>query len=94
MEYENKKVVIVSIHDEQIVVDQACDIGHSLEDILEFIADRPLKDQVCMMCNLLTINGFTQKEVSEAISMKYKDYRNRLWSNRKDYLKKAKEFFR
>ena len=93
MEYFEEKVVIVPICEETVIVESLPEINHSIKDVLDFIADRPINDQVCMLCNLLTINGFSQKEISESIGFKYKTYRNHLWTIRKEYLDDARKKF-
>lgn len=41
-----------------------------------------LKDMVYMWANLLTMSGYSQKEIAEAMGVGYKTYRNRLWAIR------------
>lgn len=58
----------------------------SVTDLLEMIAHLELKDQVYMVSNILTVSGYTQKEIAEALGVSHKTYRNRLWEIRKDML--------
>jgi len=53
-------------------------------DVLEMVSSVPLKDQVLLMTNLLTISGYSQREIASVLGMEYKHYRNRLWEIRKD----------
>lgn len=55
----------------------------SVIEILEFIGDLPLREQVYMMSNMLTVSGYTQREISEVLGVAYKTYRNILLDTRK-----------
>lgn len=84
--YEKVYVQTVQINEE--VVDNKYQVlpdtwNPAVTDVLELIAFLPLKEQVYMMCNLLTISGYEQKEISEAMGVAYKTYRNYMWSVRK-----------
>ena len=57
----------------------------SLMTILEMITFLPLRHQALMMANLLTISGYQQKEIAEALGMEYKTFRNYLWEMRKEF---------
>lgn len=56
----------------------------SVMELLELMGHRSLKDQVYMVCNLLTISGFTQAEIAAAIGVSPQTYRNALLAVRKD----------
>lgn len=51
-------------------------------DILDTISDLPLRRQIYFLANLLTVTGYTQKEISEAMGISYKTYRNNLCESR------------
>lgn len=57
----------------------------SIIEMVEFMASFPLKDQVFMMANTLTIAGYSQREIAEALGIGYKTYRNRLWEIRGEF---------
>lgn len=57
----------------------------SVMELLEFIAHRPIKDQAYMLCNLLTISGFTQGEIAEALGISHISYRKALMEVRRDF---------
>jgi len=57
----------------------------SVIELLEFMAHRSLRDQVWMIANLLTISGYTQAEIAEALGVRYQTYRNTLLDIRKEY---------
>lgn len=84
--YERVYVQVSSLNEE--LVDQHKFIipgesNPSVLSILELIATLPLKQQVFMMANLLTVSGYEQKEIAEAMGVAYKTYRNNLWDMRK-----------
>jgi DNA-directed RNA polymerase specialized sigma24 family protein len=89
MYYEEKTVVIVPLEEAITKQCEVPELNTTVKEVLEFIADRNLTDQIYMMCNLLTISGFSQKEIAKHLGVSYQTYRNRLWSVRKDYLKKG-----
>lgn len=64
------------------------EVNTSLVELLIFIAGLPLKDQVYMLANTLTVSGFTQKEIAEAIGVSHQAYRNRLLDIRKELLQR------
>lgn len=88
--YKTEFVEIVSLTDEltnnHVSEPEYC---HSIKDILEMIGDCNLTDQIYMMCNLLTISGFSQKEIAKRLGVSYQTYRNRLWTVRKDLLNRT-----
>lgn len=89
MYYEEQRVVIVPLEEAITKQAEVPEVNTTIKDILEFIGDSNLTDQIYMMCNLLTISGFTQKEIAKHLGVSYQTYRNRLWTVRKDYLKKG-----
>jgi len=54
-------------------------------DLLGFMGGLPLQDQIVLLCNSLTISGFSQKEIAEAIRMPYQTYRNKILAIRKTF---------
>lgn len=67
--------------DEEIVVFEQMP---SVIELLEIMGDRPLREQVYMICNLLTISGFTQSEIAQELGVAHQKYRNTLLRIRKD----------
>jgi len=63
----------------------APDFTFSVQELLEFTAGMPLEDQCLMFCNVLTVSGFSQKEIAEAVGMKYGEYRQKLLQIRERY---------
>lgn len=61
----------------------------SVIELLEFMAHRSLRDQVWMIANLLTISGYTQAEIAEALGVRYQTYRNTLLDIRKEYKRRT-----
>lgn len=51
----------------------------SVPEFLEMIADLPLKQQVCMMVNLLTCIGYKEKEIADAMNMNRSTYRKQIF---------------
>lgn len=91
--WEVVKVTEVPIESEDLQYNPnlafSSEIHTSIFDILAFMAHLPLKDQVYMLCNVLTVSGYSQKEVAEALGVPYQTYRNRLLEIRKDFKDKA-----
>lgn len=61
------------------------DTPSNIEDLLAFMSSLSLQDQVFLLCNSLTISGYTQKEISEAMGVPYQTYRNRILNIRKNF---------
>lgn len=61
----------------------------SIIELLEFMAHLPLRDQVYMVCNLLTISGFTQEEIAKHLGVTHQTYRNYLLRIRHDFKEKG-----
>ena len=87
--YEKQVVQLVPLEEAITKPQSPPECNNSIKEILEFIADRNLTDQIYMICNLLTISGYSQKEIAKHLGVSYQTYRNRLWSIRKDYLEKG-----
>ena len=86
--YETVKVTTVEIN-EDIVEDRGAtylDHDPGIMELLGMIGHLPLRDQVYMTTNLLTISGFKQREIAEVLGVAYKTYRNRLLTIRKDMI--------
>ncbi len=82
--YEKQRVTIVPIDDVEVGSLGSTIPGHefSIIELLEFMAGFPIKDQVYMLANTLTISGFSQREIATALGVSYQTYRNRLWDVR------------
>jgi len=65
-------------------VNFAPDVSFSVRELLEFTAGLSLQDQCLLFCNVLTVSGFSQKEVAEAVGMKYSEYRRKLMQIREN----------
>jgi DNA-directed RNA polymerase specialized sigma24 family protein len=89
--YERANVVLVPL-DEAINEDKSYCLDDSprVNDVLEFLSGLPLRDQVFMLCQLLTVSGFSEEEISKILKVDYQTYRNRLWSVRKNWKKDNK----
>lgn len=61
----------------------------SVTEILELLAVLSLREQVFMIANLLTISGFQQKEIAEAMGVPYSTYRNTMLSVRQEFRKRG-----
>lgn len=102
MEYERVRVTLVELTDHREVEhdgerDYRAHHPHEtvpfqrvvgVMDLLDMIAGLPLKDQILMVSNVLTIAGHSQKEIAEALGIPFKTYRNRLMDVRKDILRR------
>ncbi len=85
-EYETIPVTEVEIETADLYQGESRDNGvPPLLAILELISFLPLSDQAIMMANLLTISGYEQKEISEAMGMNYINYRKRLFLMRREF---------
>ena len=86
--YETVNVTVLPIKEELIDNDDKnaiyLDRDPGIIEMLEMIAELPIKDQVFMMSNTLTISGFTQREIAEALGVAYQTYRNRLLDIRQE----------
>lgn len=60
----------------------------TMMELLSMIGHLPVRDQVLMVSNLLTVSGFTQAEIAEALGVSHKTFRNRLWELRRDMLER------
>jgi hypothetical protein len=84
--YEKVPVTIISMDESSdeglygVVSPQA--YRTSITELIEFMAGMDLKDQIYMITNTLTIAGYSQREIAEAMGVSYKTYRNRLWEIR------------
>lgn len=87
--YEEVKVEHVSIEDLDLNfishLHYNPEVGSSIVDILAFIAPMPLHYQILMLANILTISGYSQREIAEAMGIKYQAYRNKLLDIRKEF---------
>lgn len=84
--YEKVKIVTVEIN-EEIVEDRnatVLDYDPGIMELLAMIGHLPLRDQVFMVANTLTISGFKQREIAEVLGVAYKTYRNKLLDIRRD----------
>jgi hypothetical protein len=86
--YESYKVQMVPLFEEITAADQI-DFSPSINSVLEFVAGRSIKDQIYMLANLLTISGFTQKEIADGLGTTHCAYRDRLREIRKDFKHKG-----
>jgi len=50
----------------------------SVVDLLTLVSHLPLSDQLILLANTLTITGFKQREISEALMLDAEVYRSRL----------------
>lgn len=71
-------------------VEFAPDYSFSVRELLEFTAGFPLEDQCLMFCNVLTVSGFSQKEIAKAVGLKYGEYRQKLMEIREKYKQNLK----
>ena len=92
MEYETIRVVQVELKEELIDEKLMPLLDYSITDMLEFLAGLPLKTQLYMLCNLLTISGFSQREIAESLDINYKTYRNTLLDIRHKLKDNQREF--
>lgn len=83
--YEIIRVTEVPLDDHQDHVSYNHEINTTLVDLLVFMAGMPLKDQIYMLANTLTVSGFTQKEIAGAMGVTHQAYRHRLLNIRKDF---------
>lgn len=83
--YEKISVTVVPLN-ESIETDPI-EVSRSflVLEVLEMIGSLELRDQLFMICNLLTISGFKQKEIAEQLGVAHQTYRNRLLEIRKEF---------
>ena len=89
--YQEQTVILVPIevHENDEKFSLPFNRDPSLVDVLELIAIFSLEDQLYIFSNLLTISGFSEKEISEAMNVPYQKDRTRLMDIRKDFAKKG-----
>jgi DNA-directed RNA polymerase specialized sigma subunit len=81
--YEKVQVKFVPLNEETVTEEYNRHAEPLIMEMLAKISTLPLKSQVVLVCNILTISGFTEKEIAKAMGISYKHYRNILWANRK-----------
>lgn len=69
------------------------EVTTSISDILSFIAPLPLREQAMMLTNILTVSGYSQREIAEALHTPYQEYRNILWEARKKFTSENRKLF-
>ena len=82
--YEVHKVTHHPIEDHEDSFHHTPDRSASVMEILKMIGHRSLKDQIYMICNILTVSGFTQAEIAEVLGVEHQTYRNHLLKVRKE----------
>ena len=88
--YETKRVVLVPFDD---VICNTLTTEFSREpsifEMTDLIADFPIKYQVVLMANLLTMSGITEKEIAECMNLTHLKYRQLLSRARKEFKNKG-----
>lgn len=85
--YEEVKVTLIPIETVENEFSLPFTHNPSLINILELMSVFPLKDQIYIMVNLLTISGYTEREIAEAVGIPYQKYRTKLMQIRKNFAK-------
>jgi len=86
------KVIPISEAVETNFCGEEAERGVDIETILEMLSEYELSDQVFMICNMLTMSGFTQKEIAKALNVPYWKYRKKLFEIRK-FIQNKKETY-
>lgn len=88
MEYEEVRVTVGPINEEVLNIGSYIQREPSIFEMINLIADFPLKHQIILMVNLLTCSGYTEKEISNEMKIPYIKYRQLLSSARKEFKNK------
>jgi hypothetical protein len=81
--YEKIPVVHIPLESVENMISAPYQQMPQIMEVLDYISPLPLQDQTLMMCNILTVSGYTQNEIAQALGMLPQSYQNRLQLIRK-----------
>jgi DNA-directed RNA polymerase specialized sigma24 family protein len=88
--YDTVRITFQPLDDQMVYKEMEKDL--SVIGILGLIGHLPLKQQVYMMVNLLTISGYTQEELAKEMGVAHKTFRNHICDTRKMLKDKRQDF--